>query len=100
MKTQMLTVAAFLCTTLSMSAASAPSGASIFFQTDDPAAYIQLLKSDTKLFKASGALQRGVCFNSTGMTEAGRNAYAAAAELDRKIVMDQIVRCMNTNSAM
>lgn len=77
MKTQMLTVVAFLCTTLSMSVASAPSGASIFFQTDDPAAYIQLLKSDTKLFKASGALQRGVCFNSTGMTEAGRGwAYA------------------------
>ena len=47
-------------------------GGSIYFQTDDPAAYIALLKSDEKLFKASGAVQRGVCFNSTGMTESGR----------------------------
>ena len=72
MKTQFLTVAAFLCAALSTTAAAAPSGGSIFFQTDNPAAYVQLLKSETKLFKASGALQRGVCFNSTGMTEAGR----------------------------
>ena len=49
-----------------------PAGGSIFFQTDDPAAYLALLKSDDKLFKASGAVQRGVCFNSTGMTEPGR----------------------------
>ena len=49
-----------------------PAGGSIFFQTDDPAAYLALLKSDDKLFKATGAAQRGVCFNSTGMTEQGR----------------------------
>ena len=49
-----------------------PAGGSIFFQTDDPAAYLALLQSDEKLFKASGAAQRGVCFNSTGMTEQGR----------------------------
>ena len=46
-----------------------PAGGSIFFQTDAPAAYLALLKSDDKLFKATGAAQRGVCFNSTGMTE-------------------------------
>ncbi len=50
----------------------APAGGSIYFQTDDPAAYLALLKSDEALFKASGAAQRGVCFNSTGMTEQGR----------------------------
>ena len=49
-----------------------PAGGSIFFQTDDPAAYLALLQSDDKLFNASGAAQRGVCFNSTGMTESGR----------------------------
>ena len=49
-----------------------PAGGSIFFQTDDPAAYLALLKSDDTLFKATGAAQRGVCFNSTGMTEQGR----------------------------
>ncbi len=49
-----------------------PAGGSIFFQTDDPAAYLALLQSDDKLFNASGAAQRGVCFNSTGMTEPGR----------------------------
>ena len=49
-----------------------PAGGSVFFQTDDPAAYLALLKSDDKLFSASGAAQRGVCFNSTGMTEPGR----------------------------
>jgi len=47
-------------------------GGSIYFQTDDPAAYLALLASDEKLFKASGAMQRGACFNSTGMTEQGR----------------------------
>ena len=30
-----------------------PAGGSIFFQTDDPAAYLALLKSDDKLFKAT-----------------------------------------------
>jgi hypothetical protein len=33
-------------------------------------------------------------------TDMGADFYTAAAKLDRKIVMDQIVRCVNTNSAM
>ena len=49
-----------------------PAGGSIYFQTDNPAAYIELLRSDEKLFKASGALTRGACFVSTGASERGR----------------------------
>lgn len=60
-----------------------PAGGSIFFQTDDPAAYIALLKSDEALFEASGAIQRGACFNSTGVTEQGRGwTYAFYANME------------------
>jgi len=74
MKAHALIAALFFSVATSATVAQTPppAGGSIYFQTDDPAAYTALLKSETQLFEASGGLQRGVCFNSTGMTEPGR----------------------------
>ena len=47
---------------------------------------------------SSGEL--GKFFDLMSSTDMGADFYKAAVNLNRKIVMDQIVRCVNTNSAM
>ena len=78
--------------------AHTPMGAgSLFSGANETVAYI----ADVLVhFDAPSSGELGKFFDLLSSKDMGASLYAAAATLDRKIVMDHIVRCVDPNSAM